>query len=75
LTAIGAAISLGGCSVVDEGLWPVVMGEDPEPIRITRTQEALPAASPAVPAEEIRSEVPIASTQTREVDALPGHQK
>tara|TARA_B100001123_G_scaffold302099_1_gene337201 strand:+ start:1480 stop:2697 length:1218 start_codon:yes stop_codon:yes gene_type:complete len=72
LAAIGAAISLGGCSVIDEGLWPVVMGEDPEPVRITRTQEAQPAASLAVPAEEIRSEVPIASAQTREVDALPG---
>ena len=59
LAAIGAAISLGGCSVIDEGLWPVVMGEDPEPVRITRTQEALPAASPARPAEEIRSEEPI----------------
>ena len=72
MAAIGAAISLGGCSVIDEGLWPVVMGEDPEPVRITRTQEAQPAASLAVPAEEIRSEVPIASAQTREVDALPG---
>ena len=74
LAAIGAAISLGGCSVIDEGLWPVVMGEDPEPVRITRTQEALPAASPARPAEEIRSEEPITVTsgQTREVDALPG---
>ena len=74
MAAIGAAISLGGCSVIDEGLWPVVMGEDPEPGRITRTQEALPAASPARPAEEIRSEEPITVTsgQTREVDALPG---
>ena len=72
MAAIGAAISLGGCSVIDEGLWPVVMGEDPEPVRITRTQEAQPAASLAVPAEEIRSKVPIASAQTREVDALPG---
>ena len=74
LAAIGAAISLGGCSVIDEGLWPVVMGEDPEPVRNTRTQEALPAASPARPAEEIRSEAPITITsgQTREVDALPG---
>ena len=74
LAAIGAAISLGGCSVIDEGLWPVVMGEDPEPVRITRTQEALPAASPARPAEEIRSEEPVTVTggQTREVDALPG---
>ena len=74
LAAIGAAISLGGCSVIDEGLWPVVMGEDPEPARITRTQEALPAASPARPVEEIRSEEPttITSGQTREVDALPG---
>ena len=70
--AIGAAISLGGCSVIDEGLWPVVIGEDPEPVRITRTQEALPAASPAGPAEEIRSEAPIVSSQPREVDALPG---
>ena len=56
LAVVGLGITLGGCSVVDEGLWPVVMGDDPEPVKITRTEEPLPVASAPDPISEITGE-------------------
>jgi hypothetical protein len=72
LAAIGAAISLGGCSVVNEGLWPVVMGEDPEPVKITRMEEAYPAGSSAVISDETQKELPRAVKRAARVEASPG---
>ena len=72
LAAVSAAISLGGCSVVDEGLWPVVMGGDPEPIKITRMEAVPPAVNSAVMPDETRRELPRTMKPVAEIEASPG---
>ena len=50
---IGTVVLVGGCSVVEEGLWPI-LSEDPEPtIRAAArvaTPAPLPPRTPAAPA-------------------------
>ena len=72
LAAVSAAISLGGCSVVDEGLWPIVMGGDPEPVKITRMEAAPPAVNSAVMPDETRSELPRTVKPVAAIEASPG---
>jgi len=46
---ICVAVLVGGCSFVQDGLWPI-LGEDPEPVRTARVQVggSLPAARSSV---------------------------
>ena len=71
VAVIGLGITLGGCSVVDEGLWPVVMGEDPEPVKITRMEKPLPVASSPEKTRDIEDE-PRPDQREATVEASPG---
>ena len=70
LAAITMTVSLGGCSVVEEGLWPIVMGEDPEPVKIARAEKALPAANP--PTLEEKYNEPLSISSGEATGATPG---
>ena len=66
---IGTVVLVGGCSVVEEGLWPI-LSEDPEPTIRTAARVATPAPLPATSMAE-KSAVATHSENTL-VQAAPG---
>ena len=68
--AICVAVLIGGCSFVQDGLWPV-LGEDPEPMSTARVGVSASSSAPRASVVE-EATVVTSAEESRVVQAAPG---